>query len=236
MFYNYCPHCGASIGQNQTAAQTLNCQHCGKEIGIVTPTGKTAPVDPIEERIRQGSAARCAQCGQAVEVKGASKTLVPHYAAGQKKMCPGSGKPSATVGSPAATVPAPPPTAAVSRTTPGGRDLSKYYTKDIIRVVWCVKGSSARIEELTLEYLDKADRVRIQIEALRDILGPSFRMKDYPPSLGRPHLAMWGHATACVIARKHERGGYEPMPDAEIAQVVGDVQEHEALFLATVAK
>ena len=228
MSYNYCPHCGASIGQNQVAGQTLVCQNCGKEIGTVAAVPQKIVVDQTEELIRRGSAARCPVCQQAIEVKGPTKNLVPHYAVGQKKICSGSGKPSAS----AAPAPAPPPPAAATLKTPGGRDLSKYYTRDLIRVISCQKGSAPRIEELALEYLDKADRVRIQIEALRYILGPSFRMKDYPTALNRPHLAVWGNTAACVIARKHERGGYEPMGDAEIAHVVTDVKNHEAMFFA----
>ena len=103
-------------------------------------------------------------------------------------------------------------------------------TRESIRVVSCRRGAEPRIEELTLAYLDKTDRVRIQIEALRDILGPAFRIRDYPPSLGRPHLAVWSSAAACVIARKHERGGYQPMSDAEIAQVVADLRQNAAAF------
>ena len=114
--------------------------------------------------------------------------------------------------------------------TPGGKDLSKYYSNEMIRVVACAKGQDATIEELSLRYLDKADRVRIQIEALREILGQSFRMKDYPASLGRPHLALWSNATGCVVAKKHPQGGYQPTTDAELMEIVGDLRTNSQLF------
>lgn len=231
MPYNYCPHCGEIIGQNQVAGQMLTCTSCGKQIGVVADNPQKPALDPAEESIRQGRAGRCPACGQAVEVKGPARTFVPHYAAGLKKMCPGSGKPSATAPASPSPAPAASPTPAMSVKMPGGRDLSKYYTRDLIRVILYRKGVGATIEELTLEYLDKADRVRIQIEALREILGPSFRMKDYPPSLGRTYLAVWGNADACVVAKKHERGGYEPMNDAEIPQIIGQIAANETLFL-----
>jgi hypothetical protein len=97
-------------------------------------------------------------------------------------------------------------------------------------VVACAKGQDPTIEELSLQYLDKADRVRVQMEALRDILGQRFRMKDYPPSLGRPHLALWNHASGCAVAKKHPEGGYQPTTDAELIEVVGDIRGNPKLF------
>jgi hypothetical protein len=146
-------------------------------------------------------------------------------------MCPNSGKPAPVPTTPAATVsppaaPSPFPTV----TTPGGRDLSKYYSKELIRVVACSKGQDATIEELALQYLDKADRVRIQIEALREILGPSFRMKDYPSALAKPHLALWSNSTGCVVARKHPQGGYQPTGDEELIQVVNHIRDNPQFF------
>ena len=108
--------------------------------------------------------------------------------------------------------------------------MSAYYTKEFIRVVAWKKGAMPRIEELTLEYLDKADRVRIQIEALRDILGPKFRMQDYPPALNRPGFAFWGNPAECVVAKKHEQGGYRQMSDGELKQIVEDVKKHGHMF------
>jgi hypothetical protein len=104
-------------------------------------------------------------------------------------------------------------------------------TRDAVRLVSCRRGEEPRIEELALEYLDKTDRVRIQIEALRDILGASFRLRDYPAALAKPELAVWGHATACVIGKKHAQGGYETLSNAEIATVVQDCRTRSDLLL-----
>ena len=99
-------------------------------------------------------------------------------------------------------------------------------------MVGCKKGALPRIEELTLEYLDKADRVPSQIEALRDILGLKFRMLDYPPALKRPDFAFWGNPAECVVAKKHAGGGYQPISDDELTQIVEDVKQHDAMFFA----
>src|SRR2546423_120248 len=83
----------------------------------------------------------------------------------------------------------------------------------------CGRAGDPKIEELTLEYLDKKDRVRLQIEALRDVLGTDFRLGPYPAALHRPHLAVWGNATHCVVAAKHDQGGFQLMADADLRQV-----------------
>ena len=93
--FSFCPDCGQTTDQDQVAGQMLVCTSCGKPIGVVRES-EGAPVDETEQRIRVGTAARCPMCQQAVELKtpGARKTFVPHYlAAGQRKICPGSGKP-----------------------------------------------------------------------------------------------------------------------------------------------
>ena len=89
--YSFCPHCGLTLEQEQPEGRMLVCVHCGKEIGVVAAV-KRVVVDETEERIRAGAAARCPVCRQAVALKGNAKTLVPHYAAQQRKICPGSGK------------------------------------------------------------------------------------------------------------------------------------------------
>jgi DNA-directed RNA polymerase subunit RPC12/RpoP len=222
--FPFCPHCGRSLDQEQRPGQTVLCAHCGQQVGVGPLPEKPAVVDQTEELLRRGVAARCPLCGQVVEVKarGTARTFVPHYAAGpQRRMCPNGGKPLPAE-SPAAT-PAPAP-------APGRKDLSGFMTRDRTRVVLCRKDADPTIEELILEYLDKADRVRLQIEALRELLGPDFRMGAYPPPLNRAHLAVWGNATACVIARRHERGGYEAMSDAEVAEILADLKQHKQRF------
>jgi hypothetical protein len=209
----FCPHCGQLGGLVQTE-HALVCTQCGKQAGVITPV-EPVVVNQADELIRQGAAAYCPLCRQLVELRG--QTLARHYtAAAPRKVCPGSAKP---------------PTAAV-RPASGGKDLSAYMTRETIRVVSCKQGATPRIEELTLAYLDKNDRVRVQIDALRDILGPTFRLRDYPASLARPQFAVWTAAAMCVVAKKHERGGYQPMNDTELAQVVGDLQQHAGLLFA----
>ncbi len=208
---------------NQAPGQTVVCLHCGQKIGVV-PLPEKAAIDQAEEPIRRGMAARCPLCHQVVELKGqGAKAFVPHFVpAPQRKMCPNSGK--------LLTTEPPPAPAAAARTPTGGKDLSAFMTRDLIRVVACEKTAGPRIEELTLEYLDKADRVRLQIEALREMLGADFRMKAYPPPLNRAHLAVWGNAAACVIAKKHPQGGCQSMSDAEVTQVLGDLGQHGRAF------
>ena len=95
--YDFCPHCGQTIEQEQVAARMLICEVCGKDIGFVGPAQSTI-VDETEQQIRAGTVARCPVCRQAVQLKamGAAKTLVPHYGTQTRKICPGSGKLPAT--------------------------------------------------------------------------------------------------------------------------------------------
>ena len=79
----------ARSSKTRRPVKRSSCRSCGKEIGAVVDAPQKVAVDPTEELIRRGTAARCTVCQQAVEIKGPAKTLVPHYAAGQKKMCPG---------------------------------------------------------------------------------------------------------------------------------------------------
>jgi hypothetical protein len=221
--FEFCHHCGQTIGQEQVVGQTLVCKHCGGEIGVVKAPPRKIVIDAREEWIRRGDAARCPLCQQIVELKkrGAARSYVPHRAvAGPSKMCPNSGKEIKPDAAPAA------PAAKPS----GGKDLGAYMTRDQVKVVSCRKGAAPRIEELKLEYLDKSDRVRLQIEALRSILGPTFRMAPYPPSLNRPHLAVWSNAAACVVARKHDQGGYQRLDDVEVMQVVDDLRRQAGMF------
>ena len=95
--FNFCPHCGAMIGQDQAAGQALKCRACGKPIGTVQADPAPKMVDLTEDAIRRGDAARCPLCGQAVELrkKGAVKSYVPHFGMAQpRKICPNSGKPA----------------------------------------------------------------------------------------------------------------------------------------------
>jgi DNA-directed RNA polymerase subunit RPC12/RpoP len=212
--FDFCPHCGQTIEQEQIEGRMLVCEQCGKDIGFVGAVER-APVSETEELIRGGTVARCPVCGQAVELKG--QTRVPHYGADTRKICPGSGKPAA---------------ADAATTAPAGKDLSAFMTRDVIKLISCKRTADPRIEILTLDYLDKSERVRIQIEALREMLGPAFRMKDYPPSLHKPHLAVWGSADVCVVAKKHDRGGFESIADADIAAVLADMRHHREKFFA----
>jgi hypothetical protein len=213
--FSFCPHCGQTIGgTEQVEGKMLVCRCCGKSIGIVAAPKKMM-VDQAEELIRQGSAARCQVCNHVIEVK-AGGTLVPHYSPGQKKICPGSGKPVQT--------------AAPPKAPDQGKDLRALVTRDVIKVIFCQGNAEPTIEELTLEYLDKSDRVRLQIEALRDMLGAVFRMKPYPLERGKADFSMWGNAAAFVVARKHEAGGYQAMTAADISAVLDDIRQNRTKF------
>lgn len=209
--FEFCPHCGGSIGQEQVTGKLLVCRACGKPIGVVA-AAPTAIVDRAQELIRSGAAERCSLCGQlvAVKVRDGVRAFVPHRAAGKAGVCPNSGKPL---------------TASPNALGPG-------ELREVIRVVRCERGANPSIEELTLEVLDPADRVRLHVEALRAILGSAFRMADYPAALARPQLARWTSAIACVVGKRHPGGGLQPLSDAEIAEVVDDLAHHRALFFA----
>jgi hypothetical protein len=213
--FSFCPHCGQTIGgSEQVEGKMLVCSACGKTIGMVAAPKKVM-VDQTEELIRKSTVARCQVCNQVVEVK-AGGTLLPHHALGQKKICPGSGKPF--------QAPEPP------RPPAERKDLNALRTRDVIKVIFCKRNAEPSIEELTLEYLDKSDRVRLQIEALRDMLGPDFQMKPYPWQLGKNDFALWANAAAFVVARKHERGGYQQMSDADIAAILKDIRNSRSVF------
>jgi hypothetical protein len=218
--FSFCPHCGKSIDQEQRAGQTIVCINCRKPIGAVLKDTAPVVVDQAAELIRTGVAARCPLCQQMVELRG--QAFAPHFTAGVRKLCLQSGKPSAS----AAPTPQPPA---------GGKDLSAFMTRESIRLVSCRRGAEPRIEEVTLQYLDKKDRVRLQIEALRDILGPDFRMRDYPATLGRTGLAVWSSEVACVVGSSRADGGYQSLHDAEIAAVLEDLRRTGASFFVGVS-
>ena len=207
--YDFCPHCSQAIESEQIPGRMLVCDQCGQDIGFVGAVQR-ASVSETDQRILTGLAARCPVCQQIVEVK--TNKVVPHYSP-TRKVCAGSGKliePIETGGPP--------------------EKIRALMTRDLIKVVSCTRNREPRIEVLTLEYLDKSERVRIQIEALREMLGPGFRMTDYPAALHKPHLAMWGHSEACVIAARHERGGYQSIADTEVTDVLADLRRHSSLF------
>jgi hypothetical protein len=163
--FDFCPNCGQSIGQDQKAGRMLTCVHCGKDIGFVGEVRAEQHALP--------NVGSCPVCQQSVEVRAA--VFVPHYAPASRKICPGSGK-------------------AVQESAakkPQGKDLSAFMTHDVHKVICCARKNEPRIDVLTLEYLDKSERVRIQIEALREMLGSDFCLAEYPPLLKKPHLAMW---------------------------------------------
>jgi hypothetical protein len=101
--FNFCPHCGKPVGQQQKPGTVVHCLSCGKEIGKVTVTpaisagvvvSKRQVVDRRDDPIKQGVAALCRKCGQTVETKGAGvqRSFVPHFQKGVRKMCPASGR------------------------------------------------------------------------------------------------------------------------------------------------
>ena len=211
----FCPHCG-EIGGLVRREQALFCSRCGKQAGVMAPVERLV-TNQADDLIRQGTAARCPLCQQLVELR--DDVLARHWSPGApRKLCPGSRKPS-TIATPEA-----PRTA--------GKDLSAYMTRDTIRLISCRKGAAPRIEELTLAYLDKRDRVRVQIDALRDILGHDFRLCDYPAALGRPQFVVWiaPETAMCVVGKRHEQGGYQSMAEPEITQVMAELQQHARLF------
>ncbi len=216
--FDFCPHCGQTLDQEQHPGQRITCRHCGQRIGTVSVAAKADGPPPAKQ---EGE--RCPQCQQLVEARqsGTARAFVPHFAPGSRKMCPGSGKP---IAAPAAASAAPKPRG------PAGKDLQAYMTRDQIKVIACAKNANPTIEALTLEYLDKTDRVRLQIDALRDILGDTFRMCDYPAALAKPHLALWGNAALCVVAKRHDKGGYQSLADADITAILADLQNSRGLF------
>jgi hypothetical protein len=217
--FSFCPHCGKSIGQEQIEGRLLVCKHCTREIGLVA-SGKGVMVNQADEIIRGGHAAPCPLCGQLVQVKasGTGKTFVPHYVTSpQRRICPGSGKQLVPASSPV-------------KNKPAGKDLSAFMTREVFRIVSCGSSTGPVIEELTLEYLDKSERVRTQIEGLRAILGPDFRMKDYPAGLKQPDLAVWGNCSGCVVAKKDPRGGFQQLTSGEIILVMEQIKQDKQLF------
>ncbi len=221
--YDFCHHCGRTIGQDQQEGQVLTCRYCGETIGVVkkNPGEKKVVVQTPQ------NAGKCPACSQLVQLKDSpgGKSLVPHFVTGgPRKMCPGSGKllGAETPPSPAAAAPKP----------PAGKDLSAHYTRETIRVVACSKEGNPNIEEFQLQYLDKKDRVRMQIDAVREILGKQFQMKSYPAPFSRPEFGMWGNSAQCVIAKKHPQGGFQSLNQEEIGRVINDLKNRKNLFFA----
>lgn len=215
--FDFCPHCGQTLDQEQVLGRMLVCSHCGNDVGFVGAVQRFG-VTETEQRLIVGTAATCPTCLQIVDVKivGALRAFVPHYGASElRKICPMSGK----------------PTSDPSATTSAGKDLRTSMTREVVKLIYSPRDKEPRIEVVTLEYLDKSDRVRIQIEALRTMMGFDFRLCDYPPSLNKPHLTVWASLDACVIATKHERGGFQSIADDEIAGVLADLRQHRALFV-----
>jgi hypothetical protein len=223
--FSFCHHCGGSINQNQVAGQRLVCTWCKKEIGVVeAEEPERIVVDKTEALVQSGKVAHCPECHRLVEIreKKGRRSLAPHMGAGPSRMCIFSGKPAPAVPTPA-DVPARPATS---------KDLSGYVTRESITVVACGKTGEPTFEVLTLEYLDKTDRVRVQIDAVRDILGGAFKMMSYPAPLKKPYLAVWSTPARCVVARRHAQGGYEAMPDRELPGLAEELKKNRNLFFA----
>src|SRR5262249_47587975 len=100
------------------------------------------------------------------------------------------------------------------------KDFTARMNRETIKFVSCKKDEEPLIEELSLTYLNPARRLQLQAESIREILGSPFQMKPYPPQFQKPQLAIWGHATVCVVARKGTGGGITSMLDEEIQAVV----------------
>jgi hypothetical protein len=220
--FQFCHHCGKGINQDQVPGQRIVCVWCKKEIGVVSEPKKEVYIDKTDELLRTGSVAKCPECQRLVEVrqKSGRRSLAPHMGAGPSRMCIFSGKPAPAVPTPDGE----PQRPATSK------DLSGYMNRQEVKVVACTKFGDPSIEVLNLEYLDKTDRIRVQIDAVRDILGGVFKMVDYPGIFKRPQLALWTTATRVVVARKHAQGGYEPMPDVELREICDEVRNHRQCF------
>lgn len=220
--FSFCHHCGGAINQEQVVGQRLVCRSCKKEIGVVEAEPERIIVDKTEALVQSGKVAKCPECQRLVEIreKKGRRSLAPHMGAGPSRMCIFSGKPAPAVPTPA-DVPQRPRTS---------KDLSGYVTHESITVVACGKTGDPTFEMLTLDYLDKTDRVRVQIDAVRDILGGAFKMRSYPEALKRPHLAVWSTPTRCVVARRHAQGGYEAMPDADLPALAEEIRKFRNLF------
>lgn len=213
----FCPHCGETLGgQDPHLGLPMTCRSCGGVIGVVT-----AEDLPGKEPALPEDAIRCSQCGQLVEIKTSpsGRSVAPHFRPGERKVCPGSGKPAV-----AGTQPSTAPIAA------GGKDLSAFYNVEKHKIIACLADREPTIEVIELQYLDRSDRVRVQVDAIRDILGSRFRLEAYPEELGRPHLAMWVGPTGCVVAKRSPAGGYESIDDAELAAVIEELRSHRSRF------
>jgi hypothetical protein len=103
--FNFCPHCGKGINQQQVPGQKVFCRYCGKDIGTTSVIGASLSagtvitgkkmIDKSQEPIQQGKAAQCRFCGQVVETRGTgdNRTFVPHYNPSKgKKICISSGR------------------------------------------------------------------------------------------------------------------------------------------------
>ena len=103
--FNFCPHCGKPINQQQNPGQKLFCRYCGKDVGTVSVVGASVSagtvvtqgqvIDRSQDAIKAGKAERCRKCNQIVETRGAgdARTFVPHYdPAKGKKICVASGR------------------------------------------------------------------------------------------------------------------------------------------------
>ena len=149
--FEFCPHCGQTVEQEQIVGNMLVCQKCGKDIGFVGAVQRSG-VTETEQRLPAGTAAACPNCQQIVE-------LTTTGAA--KRSCRITATRARSVRAAASRLVSlqPPP-------QPRARTWLRFMTRDVIKLVYCPKNAVLRIEVLTLEYLDKSDRVRIQVEAL----------------------------------------------------------------------
>jgi hypothetical protein len=155
-----------------------------------------------------------------VKEKSGRRSLAPHLGAGPTRMCIFSGKPA----------PALPGEEGEPKGPVSSKDLTGYMTQESVKLVACTKFGDPTIEVLNLKYLDKTDRVRVQIDAVRDILGGVFRMIEYPTVFKKPQLAVWTTSTRVVVARRHPHGGFESMPDPELRELCNELRNFRQCF------
>jgi hypothetical protein len=214
--FSFCPHCGELVQQEQRPGEVLFCQRCGREIGQVPVAAAPRP----QAVSLPESAARCPACGQVVEVRhtAGGRTLVPHYQAGSRRICPNSGK-------------AAPAVSAASLPSTGPAALARWRRREVLRLACCRRDGSPQVEEIVLEYLAPGDRQILQQETLKQLLGDPYSLHPYPISWGQ-HLGVWRSVTACVVAQRGPGGELQSLSENELSQVLAELAQQRAAFFS----